>query len=212
MAKAEQLRKSGKSYSEIRSLLGISKGTLSRWLRDKPLSKSQKLLLVGRNVSRYAGAKANQKKAKLAREKIFFNAFREAGLLFKDSFFVAGLMLYWAEGTKSGTTVTFTNSDPQMIEFMMLWFRKYCCIPESKYRVKIFIHTLLVADDWKENWAKITNLPFSQFTLPYIKPTITKHRKNKLYNGTCVIKINSFVLMEKIRGWHKRCVQEILKG
>ncbi|MCX6713082.1 MAG: helix-turn-helix domain containing protein, partial [Candidatus Vogelbacteria bacterium] len=39
--KAVKLRLEGKSYSEIKNLLGISKSTLSGWLEDYPLSKER---------------------------------------------------------------------------------------------------------------------------------------------------------------------------
>ena len=39
--KVIKLRKQGKTYNEIKVLLGIPKSTLSGWLKDLPLSKRQ---------------------------------------------------------------------------------------------------------------------------------------------------------------------------
>lgn len=208
--KAVKLRKRGKSYSEIAKILKVAKGTLSVWLKDIPLSKKQKSALKGLLRAQYIGAKANQKKAQTRRETVFGLAYEESKKLINDPLFLSGLMLYWAEGTKQGNTVAFSNSDPKMIALMMKWFRRICRVPLDKFRVVIYIHALLVNSNWKSFWAKITNIPKSQFLKHYVKPTITKHRRNKLYNGTCSIRISSVDLLNKIRGWNKGC-QEILK-
>lgn len=49
--KALSLRKEGRSYSQIRSVVKVSKGTLSRWLENYPLSKNA-LELCRRSVSK----------------------------------------------------------------------------------------------------------------------------------------------------------------
>lgn len=199
--KAIELRKEGKSYSDILGAIKVSKGTISRWLKNIPLTREQKLLLKGRMRSRYAGAKANQAKAEERKNKIIKAAQMEVQQLIKHPLFVAGLMLYCAEGTKAGSTVAFTNSDPEMIKLMMRWFREVCAVPENKFRILVFIHSQLVNVDWKEKWVEVTGVPVSHFSRPYIKPTITRHRKNKLYNGTCVIKISDVALFARIKGW-----------
>jgi hypothetical protein len=47
-----------------------------------------------------------------------------------------------------------------------------------------------------------------QFYKPYIKPTIFSNRKNKLYEGTCVINIHNRDLLSRILGW-KNGVEKI---
>lgn len=205
--KAIELRKEGLSYERILQLVGVSKGTLSQWLKDIPLTDKQVVSLKGRAKSRYAGAKANQTRAKSKKEQIFEAARKEAQQLVGKPLFVAGLMLYWAEGTKNGATVAFTNSDPAMVRLMMRWFREICCVPEKKFRILVFIHSLLINDDWQQKWIEVTGVPLSQFNRPHVKPTITKHRKNKLYEGTCVIKINDVALLAKIKGWQRGLVE-----
>ncbi|MFH1542538.1 MAG: helix-turn-helix domain-containing protein [bacterium] len=198
---AVKLREQGASYSDILSILSVSKGTLSKWLKSIPITNEQKKKLRGRAKSRYAGAKANQAKALNRQNIIFKEAKANVGELFKKSLFLVGLMLYWAEGTKNGSTVAFTNSDPRMIKLMMCWFREICVVPEEKFRILVFIHSLQVNDKWRHYWSGITGVSEDRFIKPYIKPSITKHRRNKLYNGTCAIRISSVDLMVKIKGW-----------
>ena len=66
--RAIQLRKQGKSYSEILKKISVSRSTISLWLRNIKLTRKQKnILLRGRQKSRYAGAKAQQKRPQVER-------------------------------------------------------------------------------------------------------------------------------------------------
>jgi len=203
--KAICLRKSGKSYSEIRQKLKISKSTLSLWLRDVKLTTKQKkrLYVTIRQKNAYKLAKFNQDKKIKATKKIIDEAKKEAKYLLKNPLFVAGLMLYWAEGDKSDgkEVVKFTNSDPIMIKFMMWWFREFCKVPDNVFRACLHIHKLHCRKDMQKYWLKATAIPFSQFYKTQIKPTSLKVRRNKLYNGTCAIIVNRKDLFRRIKGW-----------
>ena len=206
--KAIELRKNGLSYSEIRKFIAVSKSTLSIWLKDIQLSEQQKSRLSKLQATGYIGAKKNQSIALSRHKKIREFAAKEAIKLVKNPFFVAGLMLYWAEGDRRSGRVQFSNSDSSMIKLMMKWFRKFCNVPEEKFRIGLFIHTLHVREDCHDFWSKVTGLPLNQFNKPYIKPTIFSNRKNKLYEGTCVIKIHNKDLMSKILGWMEKYKEE----
>ncbi len=202
--KAIQLRKQGKSYSEILKKISVSKSTLSLWLRDIELTKKQKkLLLKGRQKSRYAGAKARQKQRVEKTKKIIELAKKEAKKNYKNSLFLSGLMLYWAEGDKSDIQeeVKFTNSDLVMIKLMIKWFQNICKVPKNKFRIALHIHTLHCRANIEQYWSKITKIPLTQFHKTQIKPTSLKHRKNPLYNGTCAVIIYNKNLFRKIKGW-----------
>ena len=197
------LRKLGKSYSEIRKQVKVSKGTLSLWLRNIKLTPAQekRLYVTLRRRNAYKGAKAQQEKRIIKTKQIIHEARKEVKHLFKNPLFLSGLMLYWAEGTKRGEQINFSNSDPRMIMFMMLWFRKICKIPEKKFRIKLYIHSLHCRKDVENYWSKITNISLNQFHKTFIKPTSLKHRKNRLYNGTCMVRISDVDLFRKIKGW-----------
>lgn len=199
--KAVKLRKSGKSYSEIKKLMGVSKSTLSNWLREIELTPDQKLRLTKRGAAAYKGSRVNQLRSLLRKKRIREEAKRRINLLVRNPLFISGLMLYWAEGSKNSGMVHFSNSDPEAIELIMRWFREICHVPENKFRVGLFLHTLHVRRNCQNFWHKITGVPLNQFNRPHIKPTIHSNRKKKLYEGTCVIKIHSVDLLSKIQGW-----------
>lgn len=200
-----RLRSSGKSYSEILKKVKVSKGTLSLWLRDIKLTKEQEqeLYVNRKQKNAYRLAKLNQQKRIERTEVVIKEAQEELGTFLHKHLFLAGLMLYWAEGDKSDNLelVKFSNSDPAMIKLMMRWFRKICLVPENKFRIALHIHELFVRKNCEKYWSKITNIPPSQFHKTYIKPTSLRHRKNKLYYGTCVIRISSKDLFRRIKGW-----------
>lgn len=203
--KAVSLRKLGKSYSEINEKVKVSKGTLSLWLRNIRLTQKQerKLYVTLRRRNAYKGAKIQQERRKIRTKQIVREAKREVKYLFKEPLFLSGLMLYWAEGDKSEEreVVKFSNSDPIMIRFMMKWFRNVCKVPEKKFRIALHIHKLHCRKDIEKYWSKLTNVPLIQFHKTQIKPTSLKHRKNRLYDGTCTIRINSKDLFRRIKGW-----------
>lgn len=199
---ARKLRRKGKSYSEILKHVSVSKSSLSLWLRDIPLTKQQQKELTGRSKSRYLGSKKNQQKRIELTKIIFSEAKDEAKKLINNKLFLSGSMLYWAEGTKrGGEIVNFSNSDPNMIQLMMKWFRDICLVPEEKFRIQVHIHTLHKKSNIKKYWSKLTGIPLKQFHKLIIKNTSLGHRKNKLYNGTCCIRVCDVKLFRKIMGW-----------
>jgi len=199
------LRKAGKSYSEIRKKIKVSKGTLSLWLGNVKLTSDQKkrLYVTLRQKNAYRLAKINQNKRIKKSKKIISEAKQETRSLFKNCLFVPGLMLYWAEGDKSDIReeVKFSNSDPMLIKFMMRWFRELCKVPEDKFRIALHIHKLHCRKNIENYWSKITNISIRQFHKTQIKPTSLTYRKNRLYQGTCAIRISDKDLFRRIKGW-----------
>lgn len=171
---AIELRKEGLSYTEIKKAIPVSKSTLSDWLKDIELTDSQEGRLNKLQAAAYIGAKKIQAKSNAHHCQIREDAKKEAASLINNPLFVAGLMLYWAEGDKRSERIQFSNSDPEMVKLMMKWFREFC---------------------------KVTSLPLAQFNKPYIKPTIFSNRKNKLYEGTCMIRACDKDLWTRILGW-----------
>ena len=200
--KAIKLRRLGFSYPEIQKQITVSRSTLSIWLRDISLTADQKNRLFNNStLALYKEAKEKQNRKIQLTQKIHKSALNESAFLLKTPLFSAGLMLYWAEGAKTLERVKLTNSDPDMIKFMMRWFREICKVPELKFRIGLHIHELHCRKDVEKYWSKLTNIPLTQFHKSYVKKTSLKHRKKILYNGTCNICIFDKNLFRKIHGW-----------
>lgn len=202
---AIKLRKRGKSYKEILDYLKVSKSTLSLWLRNVPLTPSQhhRIYITLKQQNAYKLAKKKQAYKLELTKKIIDASINEFEQLRNNHLFIAGLMLYWAEGDKTeiNEMVKFSNSDTAMIKLMMRWFRQICQVPEQKFRIALHIHTLHCRKNIEKYWSKITGIPLEQFNKTQIKPTTLKQRRNPLYDGTCSIRVHNKNLFRKIKGW-----------
>ncbi len=121
----------------------------------------------------------------------------------KKELFLTGLSFYWAEGAKTRRSgVQFSNSDPDAIKFIMLFFRKCCEVPEKKFRGRVYIHPHLDVKKAQKYWHLISGIPLKQFHKPAIKISrASKQKKDNLPFGTFSIQICNMELFFKIKGW-----------
>jgi hypothetical protein len=52
-----------------------------------------------------------------------------------DALFLAGCMLYWAEGSKDRNRVEFTNSDPEMVRFFVRFLEDVLDLRDEQIRI-----------------------------------------------------------------------------
>lgn len=178
---ARKLRKRGISVKKIANYLGVSKSSASYWTRDiilsvQQLEKLRRSMLIGAERGRFKSALI-QKERRLKR----FEYSKQEGIktlsnLKEREFLIAGLGLYWGEGSKKTQDVEFCNSDPKMIQFLLLWLQKCFEITISDITCKVGINEIHYKreKEVKEYWSKISNIPLVQF-----KKTSFKRVKNK---------------------------------
>ena len=216
--KALLLRRKGKSYGEINQVLGLHKSTLSTWLKNLPLSKKVKArninkakVIWAKNISEFNKIRSEkyQKDTQLLIKK--FSS--EIPLPTDRDLFFTGVSLFWAEGGKREKwKVVFVNSDPQMIEVMMKFFRKICKVPEAKFILVLHLYPNIDEADAKSFWSKITGLNLTQFRKTQTKITISSKYKrpiNRLPYGTLHISISDASLNKKMKGWILGLSQQI---
>lgn len=203
----QSLRRQGLSYREILARLPfkLAKSTVSQWCKDVELTPEQldrldQLFRTSSYRNRLLGSKANQHRRAEEVRAIRAKAGAEVAQLRHNELWLAGLMLYWAEGNKR-RLVGLSNSDPRLIALMMKWFREICCVREEKLRVYLHLHSGQDENSMKRFWCGVTGLPLSQFGKSYVKIEGTGHRKNILYNGTIRISICDSNLLHTIHGW-----------
>jgi hypothetical protein len=209
--KAVELRKQGKSYSHILKFLKVSKSTLSSWLRDIELTKIQQQKLLKIQDKSRSITSLNRINARVIRtHKITEDAKKEFMHMAKNPIFLPGLALYWAEGDKhAAERVKFTNSDANMIKFMMRWFREICNVPQYKFRIAIHAHSLHTIPFIEDFWSNTTGINKNQFQKIFIKPTSLGQRRNVLYQGTCGIVVCNKDLFRKIMGWKEALIDSV---
>lgn len=203
--KAIILRKKGKTYSQIKKTLGISKSTLSGWLSKYPLTEKQLEFL--KHNRKYNKQLAIEKtiivKRKKREERIkatYEDQKRYWVSLSKRELEIAGLFLYWGEGSKRlNGPVFLNNTDPKVMKFVLYWFVKGLHIPQEKIRVDLHLYSDMNVEKEISFWRKTLNLPLSQFRNPYIKKSLKADIDHKGFgHGTCGLVVNDVFLKERI--------------
>ncbi len=214
--KARKLRKQGKSYSEILKEVDAAKSTISRWCKDIVLTDEQIERLRNKSTvgARKGGLIAARSKRlnRIKRTKKLLRAGKaKVGGLTKRERFIAGIGLYLGDGNKGDSKVGFSNSNPNIISFMVNWFREFCEVSNSRYRGQVWIHENQNEKIAREFWSEVTDIPVSQFKKSYIvknKKDSKKVRKNKHPYGVFSIRISSASTQRRILGW----MAGVLKG
>lgn len=201
--KALKLRTQGKSYSQIKSELGISKSTLSYWLRDYPLSPERIKELRDfshQRIERYIETRRVKRESRLkaiydSERKIIFS-------LSQRDLFIAGLFLYWGEGSKSTMKeVSLSNTDPTVIKFFIYWARECLGVPNEKINLRLHLYSDMDVDTETDFWIRTLKVPKSQFNKPYIKKSLRSditYNKGGFGHGTCNARIYNARLSEKV--------------
>lgn len=87
--------------------------------------------------------------------------------------YIAGLMLYWGEGAKTGNTVDLANSSPEAVQTFLSFLRKICQIKENKLRFYLYCFADQDTSSIINYWTKLLNVQQEQFTQPYVKKVTT---------------------------------------
>lgn len=199
---AQKLRRQGFSVKEIEKQLGVSRSTVSLWVRDVELTEVQKAHLAERQhaaTAKKPGAEANAIRFRNLRRQ-----YQEAGRIrAREGRFLhhAGCMLYWAEGEKSKNTLHFVNSDPNMLLLFMRFLREEMCVSNDEISLRIHCHTsdAMEMKRIERFWIELLGLSEEN-----VKKTYTKRKgestKRVLEYGVCGIKVHSTELVQHIYG------------
>lgn len=207
-ASARTLRRAGLTYDQIQLELGVSKSSISLWVRDLPkpaprhTPEEQRALMRAGLSERYAALDARREATKKT-------ATDEIGTLSDRELFLIGVGLYWAEGTKSkpyrrDERVIFVNSDPDMIRVYLAWL-DLLRVAKERRRFQVMIHESTDVAAAESYWADLVGVPRSTF----LKTVLKKHnpktvRKNvgEGYRGCLVVRVlQGAELYRRIEGW-----------
>jgi transcriptional regulator with XRE-family HTH domain len=169
---ARRLRAMGETVPDIARALGVSKSSVSLWVRDVVVEvpRPRKLRSGPNALSRRRLAEVDRLLAE-GRERI--------GQLSDQEFLVAGAALYAGEGSKRDGGIRFANSDARMIRFFCAWLRHFFDIDESRLRLRLYLHDGLDVDAASVFWAELTGIPVSRHHRPYRAVADPTMRKSK---------------------------------
>lgn len=200
--KAIALRKTGMSYSQIKRKLGVSKSTLSGWLRDMPLRESRLRELQNRSqvrIEKTRETKARKKRER--REKVYKQVSNDLEKT-KDKAFFAGFYLYWGEGTKTAEyTTSLTNSDPSIITCFVEWLG-FLGVEKKLLKIKLHMYSDQNEKKLKRFWSEKTGIPIENFYKTYVKTTRSDRKtyKGMYSHGTCVVIYHNRDVYEYVLG------------
>ncbi len=209
---AIKLRKQGKTYSEILSIVPVAKSTLALWLHSVKLAKKQKQRVTKERLAgSRRGGEVKKKQRIEKQESIILKSKSEINKLSKRELFLIGVVLYWAEGSKEkennpGSPLRFANSDPYMIKLFLNWL-KYIGVDEKRICFDIYLHenNKYRVFEVVKYWVKQTNFSEKFFRVYFKKNILKTKRKNVFpdsYFGVTRIYVKeSSDLVRKINGW-----------
>lgn len=179
------LRRQGLAYSEIMELIPVKKGTLAGWCSDIRLTEDQIAAIKIRRPSTKRGVPRNTQWKRLQMiELIKSQAKSEAIHLQDDPFWCSGVVMYWAEGSKTGRRLEMAHSEPEALRLYMEWIRRYHN-PDATFAGALNLHYNNDEPRAKQFWSEQLGIPLGDFTKTFIKPEGTGHRKNHLSYGVC---------------------------
>ncbi|MDT0382654.1 hypothetical protein RM572_28290 [Streptomyces sp. DSM 42041] len=204
--RARELRTEGKTYDEIRDRLGVSKSSISAWVRDLP-KPPPRWRDIPRMQRMETGLVRHYTDRDAERRHLEDEARRQVGKMSDHELLLVGAALYWAEGQKDKPyarreCVTFTNSDPDMIR-VFVRFLEMLQVGRDRWRCSVHIHASEDVGAATSFWAEIVGLPASDFMKPWLKKNIsTRLNRGPDHRGCLTIRVTrSARLYRRIEGW-----------
>jgi transcriptional regulator with XRE-family HTH domain len=191
--KAILLRKKGYSYSQIKAEIGVSKSTLSGWLKDMPLSEKRLRKLRDTSEIRIEKTRETKRRRKeLRRQKVYEQVAHDIASS-GDIDFVAGFYLYWGEGTKTAEySVSLTNSDPAVVRCFVEWLER---LGVERKQLKVKLHLYVDQDESEQIrfWSNVCGVSVNNFYKTYRKQSLASRKtyKGMFSHGTCVVIYNN---------------------
>ncbi len=207
------MRKKGYSVKEIAKIMKISVSSSSTWCSTVKIGKkAQRILATKQKLSLI---RANQT---LSDSRKKFDTFMHqsakhelSSLRFsKPLCKLLCAIFVWTEGGKAEKyRVTFTNSDPMMIQTFLTLLRTSFDIDERKFRGLIHVHEYHNEKQMKIFWSLITKIPINQFNNSFHKAN-TKKRIRLDYKGSMHVTYYDTKVAHELRALYNTFAQQFV--
>ena len=152
-----------------------------------------------------------QRRTELIKEKtkkLLEDGIKDVGELSKRELFLAGIVLYWAEGFKhpEESGLGLATSDPAMATFYIYWLKTCLGISSNILKLRVtanYSHAYRISEI-QNYWSNYLNVPQERFTKPFFQRTVQKKYYANYQNYHGVIRIHvpkSLDRLRKMRGW-----------
>ncbi len=207
---AEQLRLGqGLSYSEISEQIGVSKGTLSNWLKHITLTPEQEERIQQRIESNQSvfvahARQVNQERFRHARTIAFQIGVNIVSNLPDDNAIheLALAMLYLGEGDKTGNHVQIASTDPMILQYFLWGMENLYKVDRKLISLRLNLIELArpLEKQMLEWWAFQLFCSTTQFTKTQFDPRSKRTEITGNYHGVCSITYNDTYLYERLTG------------
>ena len=209
-AERELVRKlrrfNGLSVRELAIAAGVSKSSVSLWVRDIQLTEGQLAELRERNPA--YNAQRNGAAILVARGRARRAGYQEEGrALVREGHdrFVQACLLYWAEGAKARHSLSFSNADAEMVLLWMDLLRTTFHVAEDRIRITCYLYADHVARqaEVEDYWLELTRLHRSNMCRSIVNNysrSSKRKRQNKLPYGTVKVAVHDTRLIQMVLG------------
>lgn len=210
-AKARELRQQGHAYNEIAAELGVSKSSVSLWVRDLPRPERLSYEECARRQAAAVDAYWSKERQRREEAKVAVSdgAARQIGGLSDREILIAGAIAYWCEGAKNKPyrrydRIDFINSDPRLIKFF-LRFLETAGVPEDRLVFQIYIHETADLASAERFWRDTIGVEGATFNRALIKrhrPRTVRKNTGQDYHGCLRVQVRrSADVYRQIAGW-----------
>ncbi len=210
--RALELRRQGWSYKMITTELGVNKSTLSGWLRNEPRPDPVKGVAVVRSQLARVRSAATKSARHLSQiSDLQLKAASEIQEMLGDNLsdrelFIAGLMLYWGEGSKTQDNITLANTDPQIIRLFVVWVERCLGVPRQQLGLRVYLYPDSDVEAAESYWAEVAGVSKDQFKKAQVDTRTDKVAKKHgtLKFGTVHVRVSgtgNTDLHRRIMGW-----------
>lgn len=204
---AVQMRKRGFTYVEIAETVGVSKATVSNWLKDEVWSqeiyKTHKRRAAKENSKRIRILnKTKQNQLVKQHEALERSAKTEYKHYKQSPTFATGLALYRALGDVDSTGYIRLSSQRIPVHRQFIAFaREYLGVSREKVRFWLLLYPTHDPETISRKWSKEIRLPLYRFSRYQVSKTTT--RKRVLHEGVGNTIIGDTLLKRRLLVWVK---------
>lgn len=187
------------SYNAILKEVPVAKSTLSEWLKHYPLSK-EKILELRRTAWTNNQAKIElfrttmREKRENRLKEVYTDYLKKFENTADEALFIAGLMLYLAEGSKKDySRIVMTNTDPSIIKFFINWLNTFFGVPRKNLKAQLHLYENMDVEVEKVFWKNQLHFTDSQFFKNQIRKLTNASfsYQESFRHGTCALYFGS---------------------
>ncbi len=159
--RARELRAEAWTLKDIAAELGVSKSSVSLWVRGVDFVPNPRR----RTRPPRPSSLLVRKLAEI--DRLDAEGATEIGRMSDREFLIVGAALYAGEDFKRDGQAGMANTDPRLLALFVTWLRRHFEVDEVRLRVRLYLHEGLDLEAAEHFWSELLRIPRSQFRTPY---------------------------------------------